>query len=307
MSEMNTETILSYDADTDDAQIIRPTLFVCYGRSISEYRLQGRQIMGRPSGDNIPDIPVHARFMSRDHGYFETDGFKTNYTAVETTNGIKYKGVMVDPGAEIQLKDGDELIIPWTDEEGRDRTVILVYACTVARIRLWRDLMKASRDKLTDLADRECFTSWWEQNKDKRDYAEAFLFILDVDDFKQLNDTSGHNVGDMALKIIAQELRDAVRYDNQVCRWGGDEFAGIIPSSEIEAGKRFRELSGTIGAASADAGISLSVSIGYVDIRAVKDRGDITSLVELADKALYSIKRSGKGGIAQYQDSIDTV
>jgi diguanylate cyclase (GGDEF)-like protein len=258
--------------------------------------------MGRPTSSSIPDIPVHARFMSRDHGYFETSGMTTSYHVVDTTNGIRYKGTTLQPDTVIELNDGDELMIPWTDDGGRDKSVILVYASTAARIRLWRDLTKASRDKLTDLCDRECFTSWWEQNREKKDYAEAYLFIMDVDDFKKVNDTAGHNAGDMALKIIAQELRNAVRYENQVCRWGGDEFAGIIPSTELEAGKRFKELSSAIEKVSSDAGVPLSVSIGYVDIHAVEDSGDIIALVELADKALYRKKREGKGGIAQYRE-----
>lgn len=301
MKETNTETILSYISDEDEDMVIRPTLFVCYGRTISEYRLQGRQVMGRPTDKSIPDIPVHARFMSRDHGCFETEGGLTCYRIVETTNGIKYKGTILQPGTVIQLTDGDELIIPWMDDGGRDRSVILVYASTAPRIRLWRDLMKASRDKLTDLADRECFSAWWEQNREKKDYENAFLFILDVDDFKLVNDIQGHNAGDTALKIIAQELKNAVRYENQVCRWGGDEFAGIIPSTEIEAGRRFKELKCTIEEVSEAAGIPLSVSIGYVDIHAVPDPSDIVALVGLADKALYSVKGSGKGGMKMYR------
>ena len=301
MERMNTETILNYAEDTDGDISIRPTLFVCYGRAISEYRLQGRQVMGRPTSNNIPDIPVHARFMSRDHGYFDTKGLKTCYTAVETTNGIKYKGMIVQPQTGIELSDGDELIIPWMDDGGRDRSVILVYASTAARIRLWRDLMKASRDKLTDLGDRECFVTWWEHNREKRDYAEAYLFIMDVDDFKEVNDTAGHNAGDEALKIIAQELRNAVRYEDQVCRWGGDEFVGIMPSSELEAGRRFRELSCTIEEVSQAAGVPLSVSIGYVNIHETENTSDVTGLIELADRALYEMKRTGKGGIKLFK------
>ena len=300
MNEMNTDTKLSF-AEDEDSQTLRPTLFVCYGLTISEFRLQGRQGMGRPTDSSLPDIPVHARFMSRNHGYFETEGIVTKYTVVETTNGIRYKGTTLQPGTVIQLSDGDEMLIPWTDDGGRDRSVILVYASTAARIRLWRDLMKASRDKLTDLADRECFISWWEQNREKKDYREAYLFLLDVDDFKRVNDQSGHNAGDMALKIIAQELKNAVRYENQVCRWGGDEFAGIIPSPELEAGRRFRELSSSIEEVSAAAGVPLSVSIGYVSIHAVEDTSDVVALVGLADQAMYSVKNSSKGNIAQYR------
>ena len=298
----NTDTLMSYRDSSGENSALRPTLFTCYGRTISEYRLSGYQSMGRPSGDRIPDIPVHARFISREHGAFLTEGKHTRYIASITTNPTRYKGMTLKPHARISLKDGDELIIPWTDSEGRDQSVVLVYADTEARIHLWRDLQKASRDNLTNLIDRDSFASWWMHNKDKKDYEQAVLFILDVDDFKMVNDTAGHNAGDEMLKIIADELRSSVRYETQVSRWGGDEFVGIIPASVRDARERMEDISRGINERSAEAGIPVSVSIGYVDVHDVKDRGDIVAMLELADKAMYKIKNSGKDGILAYKE-----
>ena len=300
--QSNTETLMPSKNGTSESMILRPTLFTCYGRTISEYRLSGCQTMGRPSGDWMPDIPVHAQFISRKHGIFTTEDSVTCYIASSTTNPTKYKGVALRPDESVELKDGDELVIPWTDDEGRDQSVVLVYASTEPRIHMWRDLQKASRDNLTDLIDRDSFAVWWRQNKDNKDYREAVFFILDVDDFKRVNDEAGHNAGDISLKIIAEELRNAVRYETQVSRWGGDEFVGIIPSSVEDAGERLKEISKSIGEKSAEAGVPISVSIGYVDVHDVKDPGDIVEMVELADKAMYNIKHSGKGGIAAYTD-----
>ena len=136
MKEMNTATILRYTEGTEDSHAIKPTLFVCYGLTISEFRLQGKQVMGRPTSSSIPDIPVHARFMSRDHGFFDTEGLTTCYTAVETTNGIRYKGTTLQPGTRIQLNDGDEIMVPGTEDGGKDKSGILVYASTAARLRM---------------------------------------------------------------------------------------------------------------------------------------------------------------------------
>ena len=300
MDESKSKTILSIvDTDEEDTRL-RPTLFVCYGHAISEYRLEGRQSMGRPSGDYIPDIPIHARFISRDHGYFVTENDKTSYIASQTTNPIRYRGTDTVPDTRLTLKDGDELIIPWTDRDGKDMSVILVYAQTRARINLWRELQKASRDSLTNLSDRESFITWWKQNREKKDYSEAVLFILDVDDFKKLNDTAGHNAGDVALCIIAGELKNAVRYENQICRWGGDEFVGIIPSGKHEALHRLNDIGNAICEATAASGVPVSVSIGYTDIHEVSNSEDVEALIGLADKALYRVKSTSKNGIAAY-------
>ena len=300
MDESRSKTILSLVETEEDDKRLRPTLFVCYGHSISEYRLEGRQSMGRPTGDFVPDIPIHARFISRDHGYFITEGDKTTYVASRTTNSIRYRGTDTLPDSRLTLKDGDELIIPWTDKDGKDKSVILVYAQTRARINLWRELQKASRDSLTNLSDRESFTAWWKQNREKKDYSEAVLFILDVDDFKRLNDSAGHNAGDVALCLIAGELKNAVRYENQICRWGGDEFVGIIPAGAKEALHRLNDIGNAICEATAAAGVPVSVSIGYTDIHSVDNSENIEALIELADKALYRVKTSSKNGIAAY-------
>jgi diguanylate cyclase (GGDEF)-like protein len=283
---------------------LRPTLFTCYGHAISEYRLSGRQTVGRPSGDIIPDIPIHARFISREHGSFITEEDDTYYIASNTTNPVKYKGVFLEAGDRVKLRDGDELIVPWTDDEGKDQSVVLVYTNNESRIRMWRNLQKASRDNLTDLIDRDSFVSWWLQNMDKKDYAEAVLFILDVDDFKRINDTAGHNAGDLALRIIADELRNAVRYESQVCRWGGDEFVGIIPSDTADARERLEGIRNGVLEKTAASDVAVSVSIGYVSVQDVDDKKDVVSMVEFADRALYEIKKTGKNKIAMYKKEI---
>ena len=87
----STDTLISYKPSAKEDSLLRPTLFTCYGRTISEYRLSGCQDIGRPSGDRMPDIPLYARFISRKHGEFITEGDRTYYRAYETTNPVKYK------------------------------------------------------------------------------------------------------------------------------------------------------------------------------------------------------------------------
>ncbi len=301
MAEDKTAILLNTDnkQGNEEKYKERPTLFVCQAHIISEYRMDGYQTLGRPSNDVLPDIPVQDRFVSKSHGFFETEQGETYYTAMHTTNGIKYQGNFLSPWTKIKLKDGDELIIP-SDDDDAGHSVIIIFAISAARIKLWRELQRASKDKLTGLCGRDSFTTWWEQNYAKKDYEHAVFFIMDVDDFKEINDSKGHNAGDDVLRIVADQLRDIVRYENQVCRWGGDEFVGIIPGTADSAAGRLGVLSRSIREKTEEAGLPVTVSIGYVNIHKAKDTKDITGIMELADSAMYRMKQDGKGGIRGY-------
>ncbi len=291
------------EKDNDLFEEQSPRLFVCEGRSISEYRLSGIQYMGRPTEELKPDIPIDNRFVSRQHGTFQTTGQDTTYTASQSTNGISYKGRELGAGEIIYLKDGDEFIIPAgerKDEEGG--FVLLVYASSASRIRLWRDLQRASADKLTGLCDRGTFITWWQKNHWKSDYANSVIFILDIDDFKRINDECGHNVGDAALKAVSEELLKDVRYENQICRWGGDEFVGILPGEPGHVELRLKHLLNTIENLKVESCPTLTVSIGYADIRNAKDVLNMDELVAMADWALYQVKKNGKKGIMQWEN-----
>ena len=275
------------DAETAGEKI----LFICQERNITEHRLKGEQTFGRPTEDERPSIAVQERFISRRHGRFHTDGDRTVFEAYKTTNGVHYRGRALIPGETVELTDGDELAIP-ADGNGQ---MMLVYASSPARIRFWRELENAYMDQLTGLGNRDSLRHWWKQAYGNKDYEQAVLFILDIDDFKSVNDSLGHNTGDAALMFVADMLRASVRYDNQVCRWGGDEFVGIMPGDRMAAEQRLKELGKRIASGNMAGGIS--VSIGYAEIGSASDPQDIEGLVEMADKALYEVKRSGKGGV----------
>ena len=298
MSENNTEIILNRNEKKSDV-MIRPTIFICEGHHIAEYRLQGLQNLGRPSDKTMPEIPAYSRFVSRNHGIFETEGTRATFTAINTTNGIMHKGRFLKPWEKVTLKDGYELTIPSGDDN--IGSVLITYAASEERIGFWRRLQEASWDKLTGLCDRDSFAAWWKQNHEKKDYEEVVLFILDVDSFKEINDKMGHNAGDEALKLVADKLRRAVRYENQVCRWGGDEFVGIIPVEPEKAKERLEELAGKIRNEAKASGIPFTVTIGYVDMHEASDILDIPNIVGLADKALYQAKDTGKARINEYR------
>lgn len=128
------------------------------------------------------------------------------------------------------------------------------------------------------------------------------LLMMDLDDFKQLNDTYGHTVGDRMLLAFAEKCRNAVRSDDFLARYGGEEFILILPGASLRnANKKARQLCRSVAAAryAADDSprsdvVSVTVSIGVSTYR----KGDTEkSLVDRADQCLYKAKEAGKNRV----------
>ena len=301
MDTDKTDVILNLEKNAPKEVPVSPRLFVSCGNSIYEYRMEGEQYIGRPSAGYEPQIPVESRFVSRQHGCFQTSGTVSNFTAKPSTNGIYYRGKLLEPEKTIRMKDGDELTIPTErDSDDENGFILLVYASSPSRISLWRGFQRAGTDKLTGLSRRDGFIAWWQNNHGRKDYRNAVIFLMDIDYFKSINDSLGHNTGDVVLKAVADTLKKNVRYENQLCRWGGDEFVGILPGELEQASLRLKEIVKDMTGLSFEGVPSVSVSIGYADINDAKDKRNMEELVQMADRALYFVKRNGKQSICFY-------
>ncbi len=157
---------------------------------------------------------------------------------------------------------------------------------------------EAALDSLTNVANRRTFErachDWLQPNR-----PNFVIAMVDVDDFKSINDQYGHAVGDQVLVTVAQTLGHTLRSGDLVARLGGDEFAVLAAGLTLgQAEGRFA----VIGRAVSDAcrplvqgGVVPSISIGIAECSA----GDtLQSLQQRADEGLYQAKRSGKGRLA---------
>jgi diguanylate cyclase (GGDEF)-like protein len=125
------------------------------------------------------------------------------------------------------------------------------------------------------------------------------VVFVDVDDFKDINDSLGHVEADYTLTAIGRSLSSRLRGSDLVCRWGGDEFIILLPETDrVEAGTLAERLRAEVADCDkcADATISLGVACYPVDGK------DYDSLVANADRALYSSKHRGKNVVTQSTD-----
>ena len=124
------------------------------------------------------------------------------------------------------------------------------------------------------------------------------LMILDLDHFKQINDTHGHNIGDEVLKSVARCLKELTRYHDVVARLGGEEFAVIVPNIDGELlqklAERIRRAISALPITSGNVRLAITTSVGL----AIWDRRETAEkLVERADKMLYEAKRLGRNRV----------
>jgi diguanylate cyclase (GGDEF)-like protein/PAS domain S-box-containing protein len=158
-------------------------------------------------------------------------------------------------------------------------------------------------DPLTGLANRHHFRAQLAELLARPEGSAPFaLLALDLDNFKTVNDTLGHAVGDGLLQAVAQRLRDATRRSDTVARLGGDEFAVILRdvASAAEAEPLTRRLLQSLDGACEVQGACVAVrgSIGVA--LSPQDGRDIDTLLSQADLALYAAKAAGRGDLRYF-------
>ena len=165
----------------------------------------------------------------------------------------------------------------------------------------------AHYDSLTALPNRNLLEDRFERAIAKCDRMQEMLAVcfLDLDDFKPVNDTYGHFVGDLLLIELTQRIKNTIREQDTASRYGGDEFVLLLgelhsrQDCEMVLSKLLNvlsepyEIEGNV--------INIGASIGYTLYPF--DRGSLESLIDHADQTLYRVKNNGKNGISMYGDT----
>jgi len=191
----------------------------------------------------------------------------------------------------------------------RSKKEFLVTFFDVTEAKKQKMLLEAKNKELEELASIDSLTGIYNRNKlreiaayelrkYKREKTPLSLIMLDIDYFKKINDTHGHNVGDYALKTISRIVLENVRESDAFARWGGEEFVVFTPKTNIQNAEILAEkLRRNIANYDFEEIGTITCSFGVAEI---KDGFELENLVENADKALYMAKRSGRNRTELY-------
>jgi diguanylate cyclase (GGDEF)-like protein len=175
-------------------------------------------------------------------------------------------------------------------------------AVAVAHARRYEQVRtEALTDPLTGLANRRALDAAVVRAiaRARRDSALCTVLFIDVDHFKDINDSLGHAVGDSVLQAVGRGLRDRLRRGDILARYGGEEFVALLPDTDLPAALRVAEILRKRVAAldfgSLTGGLPVRVSIGVAQLS--EELMGAGSLVSAADSAMYEAKRQGRNRV----------
>ncbi|MER2541490.1 MAG: diguanylate cyclase [Azonexus sp.] len=166
---------------------------------------------------------------------------------------------------------------------------------------------QAIRDALTGCFNRRYFDETLERelSRARREGYPLALLMLDLDHFKQINDTYGHQAGDEALKMLVETLSPDVRQDDVFCRYGGEEFAVLMPRMPLaiaaDRAERWRQMIADICFKFGNFDLRFTASIG---VASYPEHGKVPDeLTQFADLALYMAKHEGRNRVVVYEET----
>ncbi len=277
----------------------RPSLMVVteqdFGR---QYFLQkGETVIGR---DEDCDIRLQDDRTSRKHAKIVGDpGHKSGpyFKVIDlcSTNGTHINDKRI---SEATLSDGDRLHVGYT--------VFKYSVRDVQEMELEKKIYRmATTDALTGLFSREYFRQQYSDmfRRSERYQRPFSVMMIDIDDFKAVNDTYGHPTGDSVLEGMGRIIMDIIRDEDCAARYGGEEFVILLPETIPEKARfpaeRLRKSLESYRFQTEKKRFSVTASIGIAGFP--EHATTMDELLEKADQALYEAKRAGKNKVRLFQ------
>ncbi|MCR5325112.1 MAG: diguanylate cyclase [Lachnospiraceae bacterium] len=273
---------------------------------------------GYPNGLSGEDIPIEARIiaiadafdsMTSDRSFRKKMDKETILSQFEEGRGTQFDPVMTDIAISL-IKDDKlehkELDLGNESDLAKESSKLLqkVLAEYSREIRT-----ESAKDPLTGLWNRSYAVDFINDYFADKRHAGC-LFMIDMDNFKRINDTYGHIVGDSVIVKLGETLKSVIREDDIICRIGGDEFVLFFKgsSSRAFAASKAEEIilnldkNFSLEGEESTGSVSISIGISLAPI----DGSDFNTLYNRADKALYYVKKNGKHNYHFYSDETET-
>ncbi|MGB3752148.1 MAG: GGDEF domain-containing protein, partial [Arcobacteraceae bacterium] len=162
---------------------------------------------------------------------------------------------------------------------------------------------QATHDNLTKLFNRQKFNDELEKEiiRENRYVHGLCLMMLDIDDFKNINDTYGHDIGDVVLKEISKVILHSIRVTDYPCRWGGEEFMVLLPETQFDDGYNIAEMIRANIEKYENSIFTnpITVSVGIAEFEVNKD--NIDTFIKKVDISMYDAKKTGKNKVVKYE------
>lgn len=144
------------------------------------------------------------------------------------------------------------------------------------------------------------------QRRENFGFKTLSLIFFDIDHFKKVNDTYGHETGDLVLQKVAETIKTSLRAGDTVARWGGEEMvAGLLGANEADAAAKAEAIRKKVAALSfRPSALKATISSG---VAVFEGDADLAALVKRADQALYKAKETGRNKVVRYSELRSTI
>ena len=293
--EDTTATGVAEPADPTQPRARRACLTVLTGAATGHiHKLQrGATLLGRaPQVEvKLPDEGV-----SRTHARVKVESSQMWLEDLDSRNGTFLNGIRITEPAV--LKEGDKIQI--------GRTTVLRFSFHDELDESFHENLMSSalRDPLTKLFNKRYLMDRLDSELKfaRRHETSLSLLMLDIDHFKQFNDTHGHLAGDAVLSNLASVLTRAVRNEDVVARFGGEELAVVLRSIPLDPaaalGERLRKTVEQTITVHQDHDLQATISVGVAGFPSTKAE-TVAQLIDAADQALYRAKHAGRNRVAR--------